>query len=79
MDTYETSATVEDQGQLHVAGVPFAPGTEVQVTISPKKRSAEEFAAAWRRICAALRSRAGLKDVGDDEISDEIGRYRAGQ
>ncbi len=29
----ETSATVEDQGQVLVAGVPFAPGTQVEVTI----------------------------------------------
>ena len=36
MEIYETSATVEDRGQVHVAGVPFAPGTEVEVTISPK-------------------------------------------
>ena len=38
MTTYETSATVEDLGQVRVAGVPFAPGTEVAVTISPKAR-----------------------------------------
>jgi hypothetical protein len=36
MQAYETSATVEAHGQIHVAGVPFAPGTEVEVTISPK-------------------------------------------
>lgn len=36
MPAYETSATVQAQGQIHVAGVPFAPGTEVAVTISPK-------------------------------------------
>jgi hypothetical protein len=38
METYETSATVEDRGQVRVAGVPFAPGTEVEVMISPKVR-----------------------------------------
>lgn len=38
VETYETSATVEDRGQVHVAGVPFAPGTEVAITISPKAR-----------------------------------------
>ena len=27
MNTYETSATVEAQGEVRVAGVPFAPGT----------------------------------------------------
>jgi hypothetical protein len=36
MKTFETSATVEDQGQIRLAGVPFAPGTEVEIKISPK-------------------------------------------
>lgn len=34
MNTYETTATVEDHGEVHLAGVPFGPGTEVAVTIS---------------------------------------------
>src|SRR5258708_6080143 len=38
MQSYETSATVEGQGQITVAGVPFAPGTEVEVTICPKQK-----------------------------------------
>ncbi len=76
MNIYETSATVEDQGRIHVAGVPFAPGTEVEVTISPKRRSGEEFAVAWRRICAELRGRPGLKDLTDENIREEIDRFR---
>jgi hypothetical protein len=36
MKVYETSATVEDQGRVRVVGVPFAAGTQVEVTISPK-------------------------------------------
>jgi hypothetical protein len=76
MNTYETSATVEDQGQVRVVGVPFAPGTEVEVTITPKRRSVEEFAAAWRRFCAELRSHPGLKDITDENIREEIDRYR---
>lgn len=42
MSTYETTATVEDKGQVRVAGVPFAPGTEVDVTISRKPQSHEK-------------------------------------
>ena len=42
MQAYETSTTVEAHGQIHVAGVPFAPGTEVEVTISPKVRDSED-------------------------------------
>jgi hypothetical protein len=77
MNTYATSATVEEQGQVRVSGVPFAPGTEVEVTISPKRRSAEEFTAAWRRVCTELRNRPGLNDITDEAIREEIDRYRA--
>jgi len=79
MQTYETSATVEDQGQVHLAGVPFAPGTEVEVTISPKRRSVDEFSAAWRRLCSDLRARPGLQNISEDDIRQEIDSYRAGQ
>ena len=34
MNVFETSAIVEEQGRIHLAGVPFAPGTQVEVTIS---------------------------------------------
>jgi hypothetical protein len=57
MRTYETSAIVEDQGQLHVAGVPFAPGTEVEITISPKVRSADEVRHSDHEALAAARER----------------------
>jgi hypothetical protein len=79
MKIYETSATVEDQGQVHVTGVPFAPGTEVEITISPKRVSAEEFTAAWQRVCAEMRGRPSLQNVTDDDIRGEIDRHRAGQ
>jgi hypothetical protein len=35
MKTYGTSATVEDQGRVLVAGVPFEPGARVEVSITP--------------------------------------------
>ena len=36
MNAYETSATVGGHGEIHLAGVPFQAGTEVEVVISPK-------------------------------------------
>ena len=78
MEIYETSAIVEDQGQIRVAGVPFAPGTEVEVSISPKRRSVEEFIVAWQRVCAKLRNRPGLTDITDESIREEIERKRIG-
>jgi hypothetical protein len=41
MRAYKTSATVKEQGDIQLVGVPFAPGTEVEVTISPKQSSCE--------------------------------------
>ena len=37
MSEYETSTTVDGQGEIHLVGVPFQPGTEVEVAISAKK------------------------------------------
>ena len=46
MNTYETSATVDVEGQIHLAGVPFAPGTQVEVTIVPSQNDGPAFVAA---------------------------------
>jgi hypothetical protein len=79
MKAYETSATVEDEGRVQVVGVPFAAGTQVQVMISPKRLSGEEFIAAWQRLCAELRGRPGLQNLTDEDIREEIDHHRAGQ
>ena len=65
MNSYETSATVEDQGQIHVAGVPFAPGTEVTITIREKaeldpaaeEKKLEQARARMRELFATVRAR----------------------
>jgi len=48
MQAYETSATVQGTGEVHVGGVPFEPGTEVEVTISPKLQFKEPVPAPER-------------------------------
>jgi hypothetical protein len=42
MRSYETSATVQEQGQVRLTGVPFAVGTEVEITICPKSQIESE-------------------------------------
>lgn len=61
MGTFETSATVLTQGRVLVAGVPFAPGTEVEVAISPKPLHSEEAALREEEAWAAARAR--MKDA----------------
>jgi hypothetical protein len=57
MTSYETSATVEEQGRILVAGVPFAPGTEVGITIRPKRQAEAEVAPSDAEHLAAARDR----------------------
>ena len=68
MNTYETSATVQDQGQVHLSGLPFAPGTEVEVTVRPAQNGepASVAAAADRaaRLFAALDKARNTEPVG---------------
>lgn len=57
MTSYETSATVQEQGRVLVAGVPFAPGTEVEITISPKQQSENGVTPPRDETLAAARDR----------------------
>lgn len=57
MSTFATFATVEEHGRVLVAGVPFAPGTEVEVTISPKVRSEDQATTPEADAVAASRQR----------------------
>ena len=77
MKAYETSATVEAQGDIRVVGVPFAPGTEVEVTISPKRQNAADFTEAWQRVSAELRSLPQAATMTEGDIQQEIDDYRA--
>jgi hypothetical protein len=54
MKAYETSATVGEQGKVQLAGVPFAPGTQVEVVISPIEDGAAASASEASRRAAAL-------------------------
>jgi hypothetical protein len=78
VNAYETSTTVQPQGDIRLVGVPFAPGTGVEVTVSLKRKSADEFAAVWQRVCNELRRLPRAGTFSDDEIRAEIKDYRGG-
>ncbi len=64
MSAYETSTTVGGQGEIHLASVPFQPGTEVEVIINPKARGALQEADANGGLGALL---AALDQAHNDE------------
>jgi hypothetical protein len=77
MNSFEALTTVQASGDIRVAGLPFAPGTEVEVSISPKRKSAREFSAAWDVVCRELRKLPKAASISDDEIQSEIDDFRA--
>jgi hypothetical protein len=69
MQTYETIATVDEQGLVRVAGVPFEPGTEVAITIREKavvtaEANGAEAADRAVRLFAALDKARNTESVG---------------
>jgi hypothetical protein len=74
MGGYETSTTVGGQGEIHLAGLPFQPGTEVAVVIRP--RVADEPASVGNHVdalIAALNCGHNLEPIGRlnrDELYD---------
>jgi len=77
MKTFEATTIVEPSGDIRVAGVPFSAGTEVEVVVSQKRQSSEEFRRQWNEVCQKLRSVSSLAAITDDDIRAEIGDYRA--
>lgn len=79
MTAYETTATIETGGELRLSDVPFEPGTQVEVFVTPKRATAEEFVARWQQVCQALRGELAGQEITDEEIQAEIDAYRAGR
>jgi hypothetical protein len=78
MEAFETFATVGGKGEVHVACVPFKPGTEVEVVISPKSQGAEAGDSSDRhsRLLAALDKARNTMPIGSlnrDELYDRDG------
>jgi hypothetical protein len=79
MQPYETSATVEGHGEVHVVGVPFAPGTKVDVAISPMSQmpvTDQPLNDRLARLLSALDKARNIEPVGAlnrDELYDRNG------
>jgi hypothetical protein len=77
MKTFEATAIVDPTGEIRVGGVPFSAGTEVEVVVSAKRQSADEFRRNWDEVCRQLRSLPSVADLSDDQIQAEVSDYRA--
>jgi hypothetical protein len=63
MNPYETSSTVDSHGEIHLTGVPFTPGTRVEVILNPKPTDGTDL----RRVdelFAALDGGHNIEPVG---------------
>jgi hypothetical protein len=77
MKAFEATTVVQPTGEIRVTGVPFFAGTEVEVVVSPKRDSGEEFRRQWVEVCQKLRSVPAAQNITDDEIQAEVVEFRA--
>jgi hypothetical protein len=77
MKAFEARAIVQPSGEIRVAGVPFSAGTEVEVVVSPKRQSGDEFRRNWAEACRQLRSLPAVANLSEQEIQAEVAEYRA--
>ncbi len=77
MSAFETLATVGDKGEVRIDGVPFAPGTAVDVIIQPVQTSGPQQVSAGEshaaRLLAALDKSRNTQSVAAfrrDEVYD---------
>jgi hypothetical protein len=67
MQSFETSATVGDNGQVQLTGLPFPSGTPVEVTVRPAQNGAQQTASTTKRVgrlFAALDKARNTESVG---------------
>ena len=79
METFEITTIVELTGEIRLAGVPFSAGTEVEVIVSSKRQSGEDFRRNWEEVCRQLRSLPTAANISDEDIQAEVAEYRARQ
>src|SRR5688572_4348665 len=72
MKAFETSATVGGTREIHLAGIPFEPGTEVAVIISPRSTSAASKAAYDQLDEISQRCRAANWDGEEAEAVEQV-------
>ncbi len=77
MKAFETTTTVEPTGRVLLKQVPFQPGTEVDVIVTPKRASPGEFQRAWDEFCRKVRALPQIQSITDEEIQTEIDGHRA--
>ncbi len=76
MKAFETTTIVDSTGEIRVAAVPFSAGTEVDVIVSAKRGSGEDFRRQWEEVCRQLRSQPMNENVSDEEIQAEVDGHR---
>jgi hypothetical protein len=78
MKAFETATTVESDQAIHLAGLPFAAGTQVDVVVIPRLSPAE-FKARWNDVCWLLRTSPGNPAPDDAELERDVRDDRAGR
>ncbi len=74
MNPYETFSTVDNHGEIHLTGIPFTPGTRVEVILNPEPTDQTDSSHVDELLAALDRGR-NVMPVGTlrcEEIYDRL-------
>ena len=79
MEAYATTARIGADGSVQLSFPSAWANRMVDVVIHPARRSPEEWAAEWDRLCSEIQSNPEVEGITDEDIQAEIDAYRAGR
>lgn len=78
MEAYKTYSTVGNEGQVVLSGLPFQPGSRVEVVVLQQPQTPEQVIESW--TASNQRIRKGLRsEISEAEIVQEIETHRANE
>ena len=81
MESFETTTTVSDTGEVSVKDTPFEPGQKVKVQVCPEMTQAERDATAedFRALCKEIQAMPHIQKLTEEDIEEEIRAHREGR
>jgi hypothetical protein len=79
MKAYRTITTVTDSGELVLRDIPFETGERVEVVVRPPTEDRQELLQRLDQLLKETQSLPQVQGITEQDIADEISKYRAGE
>ena len=81
MESFETTTTVSDTGEVSVKDTPFEPGQKVKVEVRPELTPTERVKAAedFKAFIREIQRLPHIQKLTEEDIEEEVRAHREGR